>query len=143
MRWLRVAFVFAVYALVAATSADAKIIPRLDKRVAARGQRVVVNFGEGAGAYLAPLEVYLVRTAVEPRVTRRTDSRLRFVGRLGRNGNPIVVNRMSFRVPHLPAGEYTLAVWFKGSETGRWHNLSEGLWRDATFGPRLRLRITS
>ena len=113
----RFVFVLAVWVLVAVSAADAKIIPRLDTRVAAPGQRVVVNFGEGARAYLAPLEIYLVRTSVEPRVTRRTDSRLRLVGRLGREGESITANRLSFRVPRLPAGEYTLAVWFVGSET--------------------------
>ena len=140
---LRVVFVLAVSALVVVSAAGGKIIPKLNARVAAPGQLVVVIFGEGASAYLAPLEVYLVRTTIEPRVTRRTDARLRLVGRLGRTGEPIAVNRLSFRVPRLPAGDYTLAVWFKGSENGRWGNLASGLWRDATFGPRLRLRITS
>lgn len=142
MMRLRFALWLAVSALVGVTAADAKIIPTLTTRVAAPGQRVVVNFGEGASAYLAPVEVYLVRTAVEPRATHRTDARLQFVGRLGRKGELIAANRLSFRVPRLPAGEYTLAVWFQGSETGRWHNLASGLWRDATLGPRLRLRIT-
>ena len=96
----------------------------------------------GALLYLGPFEVDLVRTAVEPRVTRRTDVRLHPVGRIGKTGVSIATTRLSFRVPRLPVGEYTLAVWFKGSETGRWHNLASGLWRDATFGPRLRLRIT-
>ena len=82
-----------------------------------------------------------MRTSVEPRVKRRTDPSLHLVGRLGRKGEPIAVHHLSFRVPRLPGGEYTLAVWFKGSETGRWGNLAEGLWRDATFGPLLRLQI--
>jgi hypothetical protein len=140
---LKFAFVLVISALVAVPAANAKIIPKLNTRVAAPGQRVVVNFGEGASAYLAPLEVYLVRTAVEPRVTRRTDTRLRFVGRLGRRGEPITASRLSFRVPRVPAGDYTLAVWFIGSVTGRWRNLASGLWRDGTFGHQLRLRITS
>lgn len=140
---LTFALLLATSAFVAAPAAEAKIIPSLSTRVAAPGQRVVVNFGEGARAFLAPLEVHLVRTAVEPRVTRRTDARLHFVGRLGKTGEVITTTRLGFRVPRLPAGEYTLAVWFKGSATGRWHNLASGLWRDASIGPRLRLRVTS
>ncbi len=136
------ALLLIVSALAAVPAADAKLIPALSTRFAAPGQRVVVNFGEGAMLYLGPFEVDLVRTAVEPRVTRRTDVRLHRVGRLGTAGVAIAATRLGFRVPRLPAGEYTLAVWFKGSETGRWHNLAGGLWRDATFGPRLRLRIT-
>jgi hypothetical protein len=128
--------------LVAVPAADAKLVPKLSERVAAPGQRVVVSFGEVASVYLAPLEVYVVRTSVEPRITDRTDTRLRFVGRLGRKGEPITASRLSFRVPRVAAGDYTLAVWFRGSETGRWANLASGLWLDGTFGPQLRLRIT-
>ena len=141
MRWW-FALLLAASALAAVPAADAKLIPKLSTRVAAPGERVVVNFGAGAMLYLGPFEVDLVRPAVEPRVTRRTDVRLHRVGRLGKRGVGIPTTRLSFRVPRLPVGEYTLAVWFPGSETGRWHNLASGLWRDATFGPRLRLRIT-
>jgi hypothetical protein len=130
-----------VCVLVAVAAADAKIVPKFSERVAAPGQNVVVYFGEGVSAYLAPLEVYLVPTAIEPRVIRRTDTRLRFVGRLGQRGETITARRLSFRVPRVGAGEYTLAVLFRGSQTGRWANLASGLWRDGTVGAQLRLRI--
>ena len=113
------ALLLTVSALAAVPTADAKVIPTLSARVAAPGQRVVVNFGDGAMLYLGPFEVDLVRTAVEPRVTRRADVRLHPVGRLEKTGVPIATTRLGFRVPQLPGGEYTLAVWFKRSELGR------------------------
>ncbi len=122
-------------------AAEAKVVPRLDKTLAAPGDQVVIQFGSGVSQYLAPLEVDLVRTAVEPTITGRNDRRLRSVGRLGRAGEMITQTRLRFRVPSLSAGRYTLAVWFKGTVTNRWNNLAQGLWRDPTFRDRLLLRI--
>ena len=118
--------VFAVCALAVVSSADAKLNPTLSVRVAVPDQRVVLNFGEGARAFQAPLEVYLVRRAIDPRVRSRDDRRLYLVGRLGREGKPITTDRLAFRVPRVPAGDYMLAIWFKGSETKRWHRLATG-----------------
>jgi hypothetical protein len=131
-----------VVALVAVSAASAKAVPRLSKTVAAPGDLVTVHFGRGATQYLAPLEVYLVRISVDPKITGRSDPRLRLVGKLGRIGEPIEATTLSFHVPRVAAGRYTLAVWFKGTETHRWHNLALGLWRDATFKDRAILRVT-
>jgi hypothetical protein len=128
-------------ALGVVSAANAKAVPRLSKTVAAPGDALAVEFGPGARYYLAPLEVYLVRTVVEPKITGRDDRRLRLVGKLGRVGEPIEITRLAFRVPRVPAGKYTLAVWFKGTVTGRWNNLAQGLWRDATLRDGLLLRV--
>lgn len=131
----------AMVALVVVSAAAAKAVPQLSKTVAFPGDVLAVEFGRGATYYLAPLEVYLVRTAVEPTITGRRDRRLRLVGKLGRAGEPIAKTRLAFRVPRVAAGTYTLAVWFKGSVTGRWHNLADGLWRDASLKHGLILKI--
>jgi hypothetical protein len=128
-------------ALVVAPVAGAKAVPRLSTTVAAPGDLVTVAFGRGATYYLAPLEVSLVRTDVEPQITGRTDPRLRRVGKLGTAGKPIRATRLRFRVPRVASGTYTLAVWFKGTQTHRWHNLAAGLWRDATFKNGVILRV--
>jgi hypothetical protein len=128
-------------ALVAVPAVSAKAIPRLSTKVAAPGNLVTVDFGRGATSYLAPLEVYLVRTSVESQITGRKDRRLRPVGKLGKLGQPIEATRLRFRVPHIPTGRYTLAVWFKGTQTHRWHNLAEGLWRAAIPKDRLVLQV--
>jgi hypothetical protein len=128
-------------ALVGVSAAGAKAVPRLSKTVAAPGELVTVDFGPGATHYLAPLEVYLVRVSVEPEITGRHDPRLRLVGKLGRVHEPIRATKLRFRVPRIAAGRYTLAAWFEGTETYRWHNLAEGLWRDATFKDHAILRI--
>jgi hypothetical protein len=131
----------AVVALVVIPAANAKAVPRLSKTVASPGDVIAVEFGRGATYYLAPLEVYLVRTAVEPTISGRHDRRLRLVGKLGKAGQPIEKTRLTFRVPRLAVGTYTLAVWFKGTVTGRWHNLAAGLWRDANLRAGLILRV--
>jgi hypothetical protein len=130
-----------VAGLFASATTEAKLIPKLDKRAAAPGETVGVDFGRGVEHYLAPLEVYLVRTGAEPKVTGRDDPRLSLVGWLGTRGWTISKSRLTFRVPSLPSGRYTLAVFFRGTATGRWHNLTEGLFRDASFRDRLVIRI--
>jgi len=130
-----------VLSLFAVSEGEAKLIPTLDKRVAAPDETVVVEFGAGVERFLAPLEVFLVPTVVEPTLSGRGDGRLRLVGRVGTRGNTIRSRRLVFRVPPLPTGKYTLAVYFRGTSTGRWANLAEGLWRDASFRDRLVIRI--
>jgi len=138
---LRALALVVVVALVAVSAASAKAVPRLSTSVAVPGDLVTVDFGAGATHYLAPLEVYLVRIKVEPKITGRSDPRLHLVGKLGRVNEPITATKLRFRVPRVAPGRYTLAVWLKGTETNRWHNLAEGLWRDATLRDRLILRI--
>ena len=131
----------AVVALVIVSAASAKAVPRLSDTVASPGDVIAVEFGPGARYYLAPLEVYLVRTRVESKVTGRHDRRLRLVGTLGRAGERIDKTRLVFRVPRVPVGSYTLAVWFKGTATGQWNNLVQGLWRDPNLRDKILLKI--
>lgn len=131
----------AVVGLAVVATANAKAVPRLSKTVASPGDVLAVEFGHGATYYLAPLEVYLVRTAVERMIRGRHDPRLHLIGKLGKAGEPIEKTRLMFRVPNVRAGTYTLAVWFKGTVTGRWHNLAEGLWRDANLKDGLILKV--
>src|SRR6266542_4590742 len=106
---LRLLAGIAVVALVAVPAANAKAVPRLSKTVASPGDVIGVEFGRGATDYLAPLEVYLVRTVVEPTISGRHDRRLCLVGKLGKAGEPIEKTRLTFRVPRIAAGTYTLA----------------------------------
>lgn len=121
--------------LVAAPAAEAKLLPQMDKRVAAPGERVVVEFGAGTEYYLAgrEVEVYLVGIGAAPTLTGRNDARLQPVGKLGRDRKTLS-STLAFRVPPLPTGRYTLAVYFRKTVRGRWYNLTEGLWGI----PRLR-----
>ena len=120
----------------AAPVAEAKITPKMNKRVAAPGERVTVDFTSDVTHYLAPFYVTLVPVRAAATLRGRTDRRQTMVGRLGTEGEPMSKSKMIFRVPSLPTGSYALAVWFKGSATHRWHNLVEGRWR-----PSLVLRI--
>lgn len=140
---MRLITLVAFVLLALSTAAEAKLLPGLDKRVAAPGEKVTLELGAGVEHFLAPLEVYLVSTRSEPTLTGRSDSRLRLVGRLGARGQTIRARTLVFRVPRVPPGAYTVAVYFRGTATGRWGNLAEGLWRDG--GPRrspLVLRVT-
>jgi hypothetical protein len=117
----------AVLALVVAPAANAKLNPRFARTVAEAGERVTVELGY-VDAYLPPLEVSLVRIRDEPFVRSRRDRRLVPVGLLPRDQEGPGLGRLSF-VASVPPGRYTLAVWFRGTETGRWQNATSGLWR--------------
>jgi hypothetical protein len=121
-----------------APAAEAKLVPRFDPLVAARGERVTVDLGY-TEPYRAPLEVFLVRTRDEPHVRSRADRRLSLVGRLRRDGSGSLPSSISF-VARVRPGSYTLAVWFRGTATGRWHNATAGRWRGE---PRLVLRVVA
>jgi hypothetical protein len=98
---LRILLGIVVVGLVAVSAASAKAVPRFSTTVAAPGEPVTVDFGRGATYYLAPLEVYLVRIAVEPEITGRRDPRLHLVGKLGSVNKPITATKLRFRVPRL------------------------------------------
>jgi hypothetical protein len=123
--------------LVLAPTASAKLVPRFDRGTAAVGDRVTVELGY-TEPYAAPLEVFLVRTRDEPSVGSRSDGRLVLVGRLRRDRSGNMPITVSFTVRVAP-GRYTVAVWFRGTATHRWHNATVGLWRGA--GSRLVLRV--
>ena len=132
----RLIVVAVLVAVAAAPAAEGKITPKMNKRVAAPGERVTVDFTSDVMHYLAPFYVALVPVKAAPTLRGRNDRRQTVVGKLGTEGEQMSNSKLSFRVPALPAGRYALAVWFKGSATRRWHNLVEGRWR-----PSLVLRV--
>jgi hypothetical protein len=147
-----------IVGLAVAPAAEAKLVPRMNMQVAAPGMSVTVDFGSGTAHYLeeyyAPLEISLlpVRTALaitgRGDALRHDDLRLRHVGQLGRGGKPIVTSHLTFRVPRLAPGRYALAVFFRGTATGRWTNITAGwwglprFWRDLALQRGMVLRIT-
>lgn len=128
--------------LVAAPAAEAKLLPQMDKRVAAPGERVVVELGAGTEYYLAgrDVEVYLVGIRAAPTLTGRNDSRLQLVGKLGRDRKTLS-SRLAFLVLPLPTGRYRLVVYFRKTVMGRWHNVTEGLWGMPRLRDGLVIRI--
>ena len=114
----------------------AAIVPQFDHRVAAAGEAVVLSF-VGNPQINGPVRVDLVRTRDEPGVTGRDDPRLTSVAEfdVGR----AIPARIRFRVPRLPPGAYTVAVWLRANE--KWFNVAAGLWQDATVGRRITLHV--
>lgn len=124
----------AVVALLLTPVAQAKLAPTFGERSARPGELAGLDLGEGAEQFLAPLKVYLVPLAAADAATTQSDPRLTKVGELGSPGPFDVPRTLRFVVPQLEPGEYTAAVWFKGTETGRWANALAGI------GPRLTIR---
>jgi hypothetical protein len=131
----------AAAALLLAPDANAKLVPRFDRPAAVVGARVALELGY-TEPYCAPLDVFLVRTRDEPLVRSRADPRLLLVRRLRRDAAGRMPSRVSFVVT-VPPGRYTVAVWFRGSATGRWANATAGLWRGGSTGAGLVLRVRS
>jgi hypothetical protein len=114
----------------------AALVPQFDHRVAAAGQPVVLSF-VGDPKIHGPLRVDLVLTRDEPIVAGPDDPRLTSVADfdVGR----AIPARIRFRVPRLPPGAYTAAVWLRANE--EWFNVAAGLWKDAVVGPRITLQL--
>jgi hypothetical protein len=123
-----------VVALLLAPAAQAKLVPTFSERSVRPGELARLDLGEGAEHFPAPLKVYLVPLAVADGATTQSDPRLIKIGELGSPGQFDVPRMLRFVVPRLEPGDYTAAVWFKGTETGRWANALAGM------GPRLTIR---
>ena len=122
-------------ALASPTAAGA-LIPTFDRHVARAGERVTVTLGRGGGQefFPAPLEVYLVPICREG----ARDRRLATV-HAGPYG-VINTQRFRFRVPAVPAGQYTLAILVRTPGGGR-ENIVRGLWHFPNLAQRLILRV--
>lgn len=138
----RLIFALLAASLIAAPTAEAKLLPQMDKRVAAPGERVVVELGAGTKYYLAGREVeaYLIGIRGAPTLTGRHDGRLQLVGKLDRDRKTLT-SRLAFRVPSLPTGRYRLIVYYRPTVPGRWYNLTEESWRMARLRNGLVIRI--
>ena len=131
MRCLAVALVFG---LLFAGVAQAKLNPAFSERIAEPGQTVVLDVGEGSEQFLGPLRIYLVPLEVADRLRGEADPRLVKIGELGTPGEFGTPRVLTFKVPDLPDGEYTIAIWFKGYATGTWANALEGIHPLLTIG---------
>ena len=133
----RVALIaFASVALAVPANARAASVFVFDQPSAAPNDRVVVRTAGTPRVFKRvkplqrPVRLYLLRTDGEGEIRSRLDPRLSFIGSItaDRNGRGLV----TFSVPPLDAGEYTLASW-----DGR-HSSSSGPLRSSGATARRR-----
>ncbi len=106
--------------LLFAAVAEAKLSPTFSQRIAQPGDTIELDVGEGSAMFMGSLRIFLVSLEGSDRDQIK-------IGELGTPGKFDVPQRLRFEVPDVPAGEYTVAIWFKGYETGRWANALEGI----------------
>ncbi|HWL32036.1 MAG TPA: hypothetical protein VNP89_00405 [Gaiellaceae bacterium] len=109
-------------ALALPLDAHAGNVIAFDRATAQPNERVKIT-----SALSRPVRLYLVRQDVARAVTSRTDRRLSFVGALGANRS------LTFNVPPLDAGTYSLVVWCRRCEAARFR----------TGAARLQIRSTA
>jgi len=100
--------------------AEAKLNPTFSERIAQPGDKIELDVGEGSEQFLGPLRIFLVSLEGDDRAQIK-------IGELGTPGKFDAQRILRFEVPDAPAGEYTVAIWFKGYETGTWANALEGI----------------
>lgn len=98
----------ALAALALPLDAPAGSVIAFDRASASPNERVKVT-----SALNRPVRLYLVRQDVARAVTSRTDQRLSFIGALGAGRS------LTFNVPPLDAGAYSLAVWCRRCDSAR------------------------
>jgi hypothetical protein len=108
-----------VLGLLAASVAEAKLNPTFSERIAEPGDTVELDVGEGSEQFLGPLRIFLVSLEGDRSQVK--------IGELGTPGKFDAPRILRFEVPDVPAGDYTIAIWFKGYETGAWANALEGI----------------
>jgi hypothetical protein len=107
--------------------AEAKLNPTFSERIAQPGDKIELDVGEGSEQFLGPLRIFIVSLEGDDRAQIK-------IGELGIPGKFDAPRILRFEVPDVPAGEYTVAIWFKGYETGTWANALEGINRLLTIG---------
>ncbi len=127
---IAVAFV----ALAVPANARAGPVFVFDQPSASPNDRVTVRTVTARVKPLQPFRIYLVRADLAGEVRSRLDPRVNFVGSLApdRNGRGL----MTFSVPPLDAGEYTLAYWY-----GRTFKVQQRAQLIRRYRPRALLRI--
>jgi hypothetical protein len=106
--------------LLLAAVAQAKLSPTFSERIAEPGDTIELDVGEGSEQFLGPLRIFLVSLEGAERAQTK-------IGELGTPGKFDAPRRLRFEVPDVPAGDYTVAIWFKGYGTGTWANALEGI----------------
>lgn len=114
-------------ALTIGEAAHAALTARLSKDTARPGQSVRLILGEAAYLFRAPLNLYLVPRTAAPEVADQSDTRLVKLASFGTPGKFDVPRLFDFAVPQVPPGEYVVALWFRGTMTGEWANVLEGV----------------
>jgi hypothetical protein len=127
VRMTRSLVVALVLGLLFAGVAKAKLDPRFSERIAQPGDKIELDVGEGSEQFLGPLRIFLVSLEGDDRAQIK-------IGELGTPGRFDARRILRFEVPDVPAGEYTVAIWFKGYETGTWANALEGIHPLLTIG---------
>ncbi len=100
--------------------AQAKLNPKFSERIAEPGDTVELDVGEGSEQFLGPLRMFLVSLQGADRFQVN-------IGDMGTPGKFGAPRTLRFEVPDVHAGDYTVAIWFKGYETGTWANVLEGI----------------
>jgi len=100
--------------------AQAKLNPAFSVRVAEPGDTVELDVGPGTEQFLGELRIFLVSLEGDD----RPQVKIGELGTPGEFGPPPVLR---FEVPDVPAGEYTVAIWVRGYQTGTWANALESI----------------
>jgi len=124
MRFLAAALLLG---LLFAGVAQAKLNPVFSEQHAEPGDTLELDLGDGREQFLGPLRIFLVALEGDDRPQVK-------IGELGRPGVFGTPRVLTFKVPELPEGEYTVAIWFQESLTGTWANALEGIQTLLTVG---------
>lgn len=122
-----------VLSLLFAGVAQAKLNPVFSERNAEPGDTLELDLGDASEQFLGPLRIFLVSLEGDdrPQVKIGETGTPGQFGTAGDSGTPRV---LTFKVPELPEGEYTVAIWFKESLTGTWASALEGVQPLLTIG---------
>jgi len=113
--------------------AQAKLNPAFSERNAEPGDTLQLDLGDGSEQFLGPLRIFLVSLEGDDRPQVKIGE-VGAPGKFGTAGGFGTPRMLAFKVPDLPEGEYTVAIWFKESLTGTWANALEGIHPLLTIG---------
>ena len=104
---------------------DAKLRPAFGQRTASVGDTVRFHLGAGASLIRPPIHLHLVSINRPSRSLKRSDPNAIEVAFID---SRLTERRryVDIEVPNVPAGEYTIAIWFRGYATDEWLNGAAG-----------------
>lgn len=131
--WMRSLAAALLLGLLFAGVAQAKLNPVFSERNAEPGDTLELDLGDASEQFLGPLRIFLVSLEGDdrPQVKIGETGTPGQFGRAGEFDSPRV---LTFKVPDLPEGEYTVSIWSKESLTGTWANALEGVQPLLTIG---------